>query len=328
MDISVIVPIYNVEKYIDKCLRSLFTQTKIEGVEFILINDSTPDDSMKVAQTIISEYPSINTQIVNMPVNFGSAVARMKGIELAEGKYTIQIDSDDWVEPTMLEELYNKAIECDADIVGCDYIVDTLNGSRYVSMPMGNDNIECLKMMLSTNLTQSLCFKMVKRDLYKQDGVAFYLAGVDTWEDFVASAKLFYYAKKVAYIPKAFYHYVQISSNSISRSGFSQKRLDNIIDAVNDVDLFLNNTPLKTNLERSIIDRKIYAKFSLVKSGGPKQKEYIRIYPEINSLILSQHGMPYHNRLALYCASMNLLAIFNFIMLVVRCAKRVRYKLS
>ncbi len=322
MDISVIVPVYGAEKYIEKCLRSLFVQTKSSDVELVLVNDCTPDRSMLIARDIINDYPKANVKIVDLTLNSGSSVARRTGVENSVGKYTIQIDSDDWVEPTMLEELYNKAVECDADIVGCDYIIDRPYGSQYVSMPMGNNNIECLKMMLSTKLTQSLCFKMVKRELYNQQGVKFYLDGVDSWEDFVASAKLYYYAKKVAYVPKAFYHYVQISSDSITRCGFSQKRLDNIVSAVKETESFFKTTEELLALERSIIDRKIYAKHTLIRHGGVYQKKYISAFPEVNKYILKQKGMPLHNRIALYFAVHKCVWLYNFIIWSVQQIKK------
>lgn len=327
MDISVIIPIYGVEKYIEKCLRSLFTQTKTENVEFILVNDCTKDNSMEVAQRVINEFPDLAVKIINHKVNSGLACARNTGVNAASGIYIQHIDSDDWVEPTMLEELYNKAIECDADIVSSDYYIDTEKSLRYITSIHPHDNVECLRELLSASLVHSLCFKLVKKELYEKDGVNYHLPCVDVWEDLVASVKLFYFAKSVVHLPKAFYHYMHISTDSISRGHFSQKKLDNIIDAFNDVELFLNKTPLKTNLERNIIDRKIYVKFSLLKWSGENQKEYAGIYPEIDRLIFSQQGMPYHNKLALYFGSKNIIWMFNFILNSVKYVKKLKGKI-
>ncbi len=323
MDVSVIIPIYNVEKYIEKCLRSLFTQTKTDGVEFILVNDCTKDNSIVIAQRVIAEFSGINAKIINHEVNKGLAGARATGVAAAVGEYIQHIDSDDWCESTMLEELYTKAKECDADIVGCDYYIDYGTSLKYVSMPMGEDNVECLKMVLSSKLTQSLCFKLVKRELYNHD-VNYFIQGLDTWEDLVASVKLFYFAKNVTYIPKAFYHYMQIDNNSISRSGFSQKRLDNIIAAVDDIENFIAITKSKNFLKADFEKRKIYAKFLLIRSSGKSMKKYTNIYPEINNRILYHDGMPLHNRFALYFASLNIISLFRLIIYSVAKLKKMK----
>ncbi len=320
IDISVIIPIYNVERYIEKCLRSLFTQTKADGVEYILINDATPDRSMEIVNDLIDEFNIQNAKIINNSNNLGSGGSRKKGIEAAIGDYTIFVDSDDWCEPTMLEELYSRAKECDADIVGCDYYIDYGISSKYVSMPMGEDNIECLKMVLSSKLTQSMWSKMVRRELYDHD-VNYFIQGLDTWEDLLASVKLFYFAKKVTYLPRAFYHYMQVNTGSITRSGFSQKRLDDIVAAVSDIAVFIDNNNLKLKLEDSFLDRQIYAKFFLLKMAGDHQRQYVSMYPHINKKALRHKGMPIHNRIALAFANHNLLSVFNLIIKGVAKAK-------
>ncbi len=122
MDISVIVPIYGVEKYIAESLRSLFSQTKTDGVEFILVNDCTKDRSIEIAREVISDFPTLDIKIIEHEVNGGVAVTRQTGLDTATGRYTIHFDPDDWCEPNMLEELYNKAIETNADVVISDYL--------------------------------------------------------------------------------------------------------------------------------------------------------------------------------------------------------------
>lgn len=327
MKISVIVPIYGVEKYLEKCLRSLFTQTKTDGVEFILVNDCTKDNSMLVADKVISEFPSLNIKIINHEKNSGLAVARNTGVQASIGEYIQHIDSDDWVEPTMLEDLYKEAKETDADIICCDYYIDDILGRQYMKMPAPADSIDCLKKVLSTELTQSLCFKLVRRSLYKDD-VDFYLAGVDTWEDLLASVKLFYFANRVAYLPKAYYHYVQLDTNSISRSGFSQKRLDNIIAVVNNIDSFFKRKEIYNSIEEYINYRKVYAKYSLIRGAGKLQKKYSKTFPEINKYIFYQKGMPFHNRLALFLASHKCIIGFNFIIFCVKIMKTKIRKLK
>lgn len=122
--ISVLIPVYNVEKYVGRCILSVLNQTIQESIEIIIVNDCTPDNSMRVINEVI--HSSSNTlngkelKIINHETNKGLAFARYTALNYATGKYILQIDSDDYIEKEMLEKMYAKAIATDADIVGCD----------------------------------------------------------------------------------------------------------------------------------------------------------------------------------------------------------------
>ncbi len=123
--VSVIIPIYGVEKYIEKCARSLFDQTLKSNVEFIFVNDCTKDDSINILNNVISEYPSRKDQIIviNHDTNKGLATARKTGLSYSSGTYIVNVDSDDYFESDMLESMYNKAEENNAEIVVADYFI-------------------------------------------------------------------------------------------------------------------------------------------------------------------------------------------------------------
>lgn len=120
--ISVIVAVYGVENYIEKCVRSLFEQT-LDAVEYIFVNDDTPDNSIVILKSVLDEYSERknNTHIINFETNTGVANARTVGMKLATGKYMIHCDLDDYLEDDALEVLYKEAVKTDADIVTCDY---------------------------------------------------------------------------------------------------------------------------------------------------------------------------------------------------------------
>src|SRR5574344_1573459 len=109
--ISVIVPIYCVENYIERCVRSLFKQS-LTDVEYIFVNDATPDNSMNILNMLLTEFKDYASRIkiINNPINRGLSCVRNSGLEVASGQYVIFADSDDWVEPDMYETLYEKAI--------------------------------------------------------------------------------------------------------------------------------------------------------------------------------------------------------------------------
>ena len=132
--VSVIVPIYNVSRFIKRCVESLFNQT-LDDVEFIFVNDCTPDDSIDILKKVIADYPDRNTMIINHEVNKGLPAARNTGLKAASGDYIFHCDSDDFIEPTMLNDLYYTACDDNADIVWCDWYLTFEKNERYMKQP-------------------------------------------------------------------------------------------------------------------------------------------------------------------------------------------------
>ena len=114
--VSVIIPVYNVEKYIDKCLSSLVNQT-LKDIEIIVVNDGSPDNSQKIIDKYVKKYPKKIKSFIKE--NGGQGSARNFGLTKANGEYIGYVDSDDYVELDMYEKLYNKAKTNNYDIVTC-----------------------------------------------------------------------------------------------------------------------------------------------------------------------------------------------------------------
>ena len=115
--VSVIVPVYKVEAFIGRCIRSLMEQT-LREVEFIIVDDCSPDRSIAVAEAVMQNYPERHAQVhlIHHEVNKGLPAARNTGLAVAKGEYVFHCDSDDFIEPVMLEKLYDEAKRQDADI--------------------------------------------------------------------------------------------------------------------------------------------------------------------------------------------------------------------
>src|SRR5690606_33802156 len=139
--VSVIIPIYGVEKYIEKCVRSLFSQT-LTDVEYIFIDDCSPDASIAILEKLIFEYAlEKNVSIIRHQTNRGLPSARNTGLEYAKGIYIFHCDSDDFLEKDALEVLYNAAKASSADIVWSDFYLSFENNERYMSQnPKMEDN--------------------------------------------------------------------------------------------------------------------------------------------------------------------------------------------
>ena len=132
--VSVYVPVYGVEKYIEKCVRSLFEQT-LDDLEYIFVDDCSPDDSIRILEQVLEEYPNRKPQvkIVRHEVNQGVCTARRTGIQHTTGEYIACCEPDDWVETTMYEELYKKAKETGVDMVACDHYIEFMPGVKYAT---------------------------------------------------------------------------------------------------------------------------------------------------------------------------------------------------
>ena len=117
--VSVLVPVYNVSAYIERCARSLFEQT-FDDIEYIFVNDATPDDSMERLEAVIRQYPEREVRIVSHERNRGQATARHTALLAASGEYVCCVDSDDYIDWDMVASLYTKAVEEGADIVVSD----------------------------------------------------------------------------------------------------------------------------------------------------------------------------------------------------------------
>lgn len=200
--VSVIVPIYNVEQYLKRCLDSLINQT-FEEIEILCVNDGSPDQSQKIVDEYVGRYPTKVKSLIKP--NGGMADARNYGLDYAQGEYVAFIDSDDWVEVTMIEEMYQLAISQSADIVVSDmqYVYDSgrkqfVSGGTFESANI-NNNPEIIKII------NSPCNKLYKRSLF--DDVRF---PKGLWyEDLGCIPIILAKAKNIVKIDKIFYHYFQ-----------------------------------------------------------------------------------------------------------------------
>lgn len=224
--VSVIIPIYKVEAFIERCATTLMEQT-LREVEYIFVDDATPDRSIQVLEEAIARYPERREQvrIVHHETNKGLPAARNTGLALATGEYIFHCDSDDYVEHTMLEELYRAAKEKEADIAWCDWYLTFAENERYMKQPSFDTPMEALKAMLSGGMKYNVWNKLVRRSLYTDNHIAF-PAGYGMGED-MTMMMLFAHAKKVAYVPKAYYHYVKTNTNAFSQT-YSERHLQEL----------------------------------------------------------------------------------------------------
>lgn len=212
--ISVIVTIFNVEQYIEKCARCLLEQS-MQDIEYVFVNDASTDRSMERLDNIINEYPFRLSwiKIINHDNNKGVACARNTGLMNVTGKFVTYVDSDDWIDKDMYENMYSLGISTNADIVGCNFVKEYGDYSESICQCYVDDNKECIRKLLLGKLFPSLWSQIVKRDLYVHNNLSF-AEKVDVGEDLAMNVQLYSYASKIKYSPIAFYHYRKTNPNS------------------------------------------------------------------------------------------------------------------
>lgn len=204
--VSVIVPIYNVEKYLEQCCRSVFEQT-YSNCEYIFVDDYSKDKSMKILERLIEEYGYLKDRIkiVHHDENMGVAVARRSGIEKATGEYVLFVDSDDVPEKCMVENLVGIANETNADAVICGYYIDVKRDVDVVIRKI--DNLECLKHVLSIDFVFLFLWNKLLRRSYFVEYDFFPSAEYRRSEDFYMMYHFFYYAKNIFITNQQLYYY-------------------------------------------------------------------------------------------------------------------------
>ena len=169
--ISVIVAVYKAEAYLHRCVDSLLAQT-FQDFEILLIDDGSPDNSGKICD----DYAKQDVRIrVFHKENEGVGSARQCGIDHARGEYTTHVDTDDWVEPTILEDLYRKAKEEDADMVLSDFFLEYRDNIKYEKQQPSSLKIKSilLDLLFNDKVRVSLCGRLIRLSCYKNNNIKF-----------------------------------------------------------------------------------------------------------------------------------------------------------
>lgn len=205
--VSVVIPVYGVEKYIERCARSLFEQT-LDDIEYIFVNDCTKDRSIDILNAVINDYPARKDQvrIIHHEKNKGLPFARQSGWQVATGEYIANCDSDDWVDLNLYEMMYNVAIEKNADIVVSDFISVRQDGTERIC-GLRNVNAskeDVIKDIMYMRTLWCIWNKLFRHDLLLQleEPPQKYMA-----EDMSVTLPLYHKGDVIAYCQSACYFY-------------------------------------------------------------------------------------------------------------------------
>ena len=300
--VSIIVPVYKVEKYIRQCVDSLLAQT-YRNIEVILVDDGSPDN----CGAICDEYAAKDSRVkVIHQQNGGVSVARQTGIDHATGEYSIHADPDDWVELNMIEELVAKAVANNADMVICDFYRESKSDRIHVCQNPGNDlsASAVLRKILSQQLHGSCWNKLVNRS--RIEGIGFTPEDLCILEDELYNIRILARKIKVSYLPKALYHYRIDNEDSLCNT-ISDKSFKSKVKAVSEIEsfclanvagiAFLDFIPIKRNV---LFDALRTKRYEVLRELYPEQKEAIinsgtpyRLLAPVSSCIaLALRGYP------------------------------------
>ncbi|MGL6100291.1 MAG: glycosyltransferase family 2 protein [Fusobacteriaceae bacterium] len=221
--VSIIVPVYNTEKYLTKCIKSILNQT-YKNIEIIIIDDGSTDNCAK----IIKKYLQNNKNIKYFKQrNQGQGVARNKGIQISQGKYIQFIDSDDYIEPLMVEKMINILKKQNLDFVNSLLRFDNGNKIRYYKKEFdcifleGKDIIR--NFLNNKNIYTSPVNKLYKKEFLIKNKIEFPI--IRAFEDSLFSLKVAYYARRTGFIQEAFYTAFEREGSTSRTISFSKLKL-------------------------------------------------------------------------------------------------------
>lgn len=297
--VSVVIPIYNVGPYIERCLHSIFGQT-LRDIEYVFVDDGSTDNSVELIYKTIEEYPYRKNQIciLRHSINQGVGITRADGIKASTGEYIIHCDPDDYAELDMYEKMYNTAVETQADIVVCQFFVEASSGTSVVRKKYADSPRKCLENMYKKDMhCGALYEKLVRRDLIVRYNIIPY-DGCNYAEDFYCVVKMLFYARSLAVVEQPLYHYC--------------RRNDSITAMLKD--------ECNWNIRKEVTDRiceflkserryrifcnqiRFYIKMEYRCVFARKEREWYELYRESHDSILRYNDMPLKARLLWFVA--------------------------
>ncbi|NLJ20625.1 MAG: glycosyltransferase family 2 protein [Bacteroidales bacterium] len=251
--ISIIVPIYNIEQYLKKCVDSILNQN-FTDYELILVDDGSTDKSGNIAQDYMNSYPSFITTIHKK--NGGLGDARNVGIEKAQGSYLLFLDSDDYLAPNSLQILYQETLKTNADMYVFGFTIvknnKVLRKEKEV-LPFHTElNLKKEPRILLSS--PSACNKLFKRQLFIETGIRF---PTKVWyEDIRTITKIYCFCKSIVYLDICPYYYV-LRYGSITKNQNCERNLE-IIDAFEDILSFYKKHDFYENFKKELTYLAIY----------------------------------------------------------------------
>lgn len=280
--VSVLVPFYNVEKYVGRCVESLFSQT-YSNIEYVFVNDCTPDNSMDIINEYIDKFNVRNKcVIINHEVNKGISTSRNDCLDNATGDYILFIDSDDYIDKDMVELLVKAAIENNADISGCGYIEEYKDHSVEMPQRYTNDHTEMMRAITVLTIKGVMWKLLIRRSIVEENQVRF-IPDNTMVDDYLFCCQVFFYAKRFASVDKCMYHYIQYNPNNYSKT--REFNITSQAKAIVKTEEFYKENGVYEIVKEELLQRKFISKLPLLLNRNCYNvKLWRELFPESNNV--------------------------------------------
>jgi len=280
--VSILVPFYKVENYVGRCVESLFTQT-YKNIEYVFVNDCTPDGSMEVINEKIDKYGMTDKcKMIIHEQNQGISSSRNDCLDNMTGDYFLFIDSDDYIDRDMVELLVEAAVKENADISGCGYIEEYADHSVEHPQKYTNDHDEMMRAITLLTIKGVMWKLLVRSTIVTEhkDEVRF-IPDRNMVDDYFFCCQIFYYAQRFAGVDRCMYHYIQYNPNN-----YSHRTIYNInhqAEAIREAEKFYKEKGVYDIVSKELIQRKFISKLSLLLDKKCRDvKMWRSIFPESN----------------------------------------------
>lgn len=252
MRISILVPIYNVECYIERCARSLFEQTFLD-IEYIFVDDCSTDNSMAHLSRVIDDYPhkKAHITIIKHEKNRGLSATRNTAVDNCNSDFLLHVDSDDYLELNAVEKLVEKQKDTDADIVSGQALLHNVTSTFLMERPQFINKNDFVADMIKPSLHHTIWGRLIRTSLYKDNQIQA-VEGVNIGEDLQVMSQLSYFAEKVESVWNVIYHYENSNPNSYMNIS-SQKIIERCLQDTQSMEIVREF--FKNNKEVDYIDQ-------------------------------------------------------------------------
>ena len=287
--VSILVPFYKVEKYVGRCVESLFTQT-YQNIEYIFVNDCTPDKSMEVINDYIQRYHvEEKCKMIVHDMNQGISASRNDCLDNMSGDYFLFVDSDDYIDNDMVELLVEAALRENADISGCGYLEEFSNHSVEHPQRYTNDHDEMMRAITLLTI-KGVMWKLLVRSTIVTDHKeeVRFIPDRNMVDDYLFCCQIFFYAQRFAGVDRCMYHWIQYNPNNYTHTTIFA--VESQAAAIRKTEEFYRKKGVFPVVEQALLKRKFVSKIPLLLDKNCLDVKRWRIlFPESNNVWREMH---------------------------------------
>lgn len=306
--VSVIVPIYHSEPYLERCCRSIFSQT-LDNIECLFVIDGYSSSAETIIAEVLNDYPLRKDQIriLRHEYNLGTSFSRQEGHEQAKGEFLYHCDSDDWLEPEALTTVYYKAKSEHADLVFFDYVRHYDNTNKEVVYRSAH-----VEQGIISTMDGTLCNKLISKQLLTTHNLRFPV-GINWGEDLCMSVLLQILAPKIFYLPKVLYHYC-LHKESFTTS-IDEQKYQQLASCPQYLEQELDKRQLLDRYSLLLLQMKFEVKeYYLIHPSLRSVQKWLSIYPECHSFIWQYSSVPFYLKTVSWLAANHMQRFADFLL--------------